>query len=65
MEIVMGVWPGNNGNGYFMGTIDTEEVCGLDGDRVGGVRLCIKDSWYWDGEKSRDAGQWRWWFVFS
>ena len=33
------MWPGNNGNENVMGTMDTEEVCVLYGDRVSGVRL--------------------------
>ena len=39
METVVDLWPDNNGNINLMGTMETEEVCGLDRDRVGGARL--------------------------
>ena len=36
---MVGVWPGNNGNGNVIKKMETEEVCVFDGDRVGSVRL--------------------------
>ena len=39
MEAVVDVWRGKNGNGNVVGTMDIEEVCVLDRDRVVGVKL--------------------------
>ena len=39
METLVYLWPGNNGNGNVIGTMETEEMCVLDGERVGGVRV--------------------------
>ena len=39
MKTVVGGWPGDNINGNVMATMEKEEVCVLDGDRNGGVRL--------------------------
>ena len=62
METVVYMWPDNNRNGNVKGKMDTEELCVLEGGRVGGVRLCKVDlvlGW----RKGGGAGQWRYLFV--
>ena len=48
MEPVVDAWPGINRYVNVMGSMDTEEVCVLDGYRVGGIRY-IKEIWYLGG----------------